>query len=178
MENWISLAVVVHREQEKANKKDATVPATILHMVGSSRRHVFNGLAILPQCHSYQTSARADEWKKKLRRLYGGLWFMGRSVLLVYMLSCCWIKDMQANYIFPWLSANVRVFSIFIFFKNIFYRNIFLVSQFTVLYPYRPSAGRPAPCRPPPGGRDLYVIKIWVLSHGGPYHPVEGASMR
>ena len=120
MENWISLAVVVHREQEKANKKDATVPATILHMVGSSRRHVFNGLAILPQCHSYQTSARADEWKKKLRRLYGGLWFMGRSGLLVYMLGCCWIKDMQANYIFPWLSANVRVFSIFIFLKIFF----------------------------------------------------------
>jgi len=73
-----------------------------------------------------------------------------------------------------------RVFSIFIFFKNIFYKNIFLVSQFAVLYPYRPAEGRqgayrpsagwPAPCRRPalaagplpplPGSRDLYVIKI------------------
>jgi hypothetical protein len=38
-------------------------------------------------------------------------------------------------------------FFIFIFLKIVFYRNIFLVSQFTGLYPYRPSAGRAAPCR-------------------------------
>jgi len=31
--------------------------------------------------------------------------------------------------------------SIFIFFKNVFYINIFLVSQFTVLYHYRPAGG-------------------------------------
>ena len=58
-----------------------------------------------------------------------------------------------------WHMPNWRVFSIFIFFKNIFYKNIFLVSQFTVLYPYRPAEGRqgayrpsagwPAPCRRP-----------------------------
>ena len=79
---------------------------------------------------------------------------------------------------------GVRRFFIFIFFKIVFYRNIFSISQFTGLYPYRlaegrqgayrPSAGRAAPCRPLPGGRDLYVIKIWVLSHGGPYRPIEG----
>ena len=34
-----------------------------------------------------------------------------------------------------------------------------------------PSAGRAAPCRPLPDGRGLYVIKIYVLSHGGPYRP-------
>ena len=33
-------------------------------------------------------------------------------------------------------------FFIFIFFENIFYRNIFSISQFTVLYPYRPAGGR------------------------------------
>ena len=60
----------------------------------------------------------------------------------------------------PNLHTNFSPFFYFYIFKNVFYRNIFLVSQFTVLYPYRPSAGRPAPCRPPPGGRDLYVIKI------------------
>ena len=55
-------------------------------------------------------------------------------------------------------AAAAGVFSIFIFFKNIFYRNIFLVSQFTVLYPYRPG-GRP-PAALLPGSMDLYVIKI------------------
>ena len=40
------------------------------------------------------------------------------------------------------LELERGVFSIFLFFKNIFYRNIFLVSQFTVLYPYRPADGR------------------------------------
>ena len=55
------------------------------------------------------------------------------------------------------LAEEFGVFSIFIFFKNIFYRNIFLVSQFIVLHPYR-LAG--AACRPLPGSRDLYVIKI------------------
>ena len=75
----------------------------------------------------------------------------------------------------------IQAFFIFIFFKIIFYRNIFSVSQFTGLYPYRPaegrqgayrpSAGRPAPL---PGGRGLYVIKICVLSHGGPYRPAGG----
>ena len=34
-----------------------------------------------------------------------------------------------------------RVFFIFIFFKNIFYTNIFSISQFTVLYSYRPAGG-------------------------------------
>ena len=42
---------------------------------------------------------------------------------------------------------NLGVFFIFIFFKNIFYRNIFLISQFTVLYPYRPAGGRQGPRR-------------------------------
>ena len=50
---------------------------------------------------------------------------------------------------------------IFIFFKNVFYKNIFLISQFTVLYPYRPTGGRQGAGRPSlRGGRDLYVIKI------------------
>ena len=43
------------------------------------------------------------------------------------------------------------VFFIFIFFENIFYRNIFSISQFTVLYPYRPAGGRPGACRPARG---------------------------
>ena len=43
------------------------------------------------------------------------------------------------------------VFFIFIFFKNIFYRNIFSISQFTVLYPYRPAGGRQGACRPAAG---------------------------
>jgi len=43
-------------------------------------------------------------------------------------------------------------FFIFIFFENIFYRNIFSISQFTVLYPYRPAGGRQGACRPA-GGR-------------------------
>ena len=39
---------------------------------------------------------------------------------------------------------------LFLYFsKNNFYRNIFSISQFTVLYPYRPAGG----------GRDLYVNK-------------------
>ena len=37
--------------------------------------------------------------------------------------------------------AAPSVFYIFIFFKIVFYRNIFSVSQFTVLYPYRPAGG-------------------------------------
>ena len=50
----------------------------------------------------------------------------------------------------PLVIIAMDAFFIFIFFKNIFYRNIFFVSEFTVLYPYRPAGG----------GRDLYVIKI------------------
>ena len=51
-----------------------------------------------------------------------------------------------------WENAGIPgVFSIFIFFKNIFYRNIFLVSQFTVLYPYRPAKGQAAPLWGPGG---------------------------
>ena len=43
-----------------------------------------------------------------------------------------------------WLVGGARrVFFIFIFFENIFYRNIFSISQFTVLYPYRPAGGLP-----------------------------------
>jgi hypothetical protein len=66
-----------------------------------------------------------------------------------------------------WAEINVgrsRVFFIFIFFKIVFYINIFSVSQFTGLYPYRPTGG----------GRGLYVIKISVLSHGDPYRPAGG----
>ena len=67
-------------------------------------------------------------------------------------------------------------FFLFLYFlKTFFYRNIFLVSQFTVLYPYRPSAGRPAPCRPPAGGGDLYVIKILSAIAWRPLPPGGGA---
>ena len=68
-----------------------------------------------------------------------------------------------------------RVFFIFIFFENIFYKNIFSISQFTVLYPYRPAGGRQGlicklkkiylrgspwrePAAPLPGGRPLPPI--------------------
>ena len=37
------------------------------------------------------------------------------------------------------------------------------------MYPYRPAVGRPAPCRPPAGGRDLNVNKIYIYSHFGPW---------
>src|SRR6185503_18295321 len=46
-------------------------------------------------------------------------------------------------------------FFIFIFFENIFYRNIFSISQFTVLYPYRPAGGRQGACRPSAGRQGL-----------------------
>jgi len=52
------------------------------------------------------------------------------------------------------------VFFIFIFLENIFYRNIFSISQFTVLYPYRPAGGLPpgrGPAARQGGGKDLYV---------------------
>jgi len=52
------------------------------------------------------------------------------------------------------------------------------------LYPYRPAGGGEGPAapqmggRPPaaplPGGRGQDVIKIYVLSHGGPYRPAGG----
>ena len=48
-------------------------------------------------------------------------------------------------------------FFYFYIFKNIFYRNIFLVSQFTILYSYRPAGGRQGAYRPsggrPPAGQ-------------------------
>ena len=50
------------------------------------------------------------------------------------------------------VSPSTKRFFYFYILKNIFYRNIFLVSQFTVLYPYRPVGGRQGPaahCRPP-----------------------------
>ena len=48
-----------------------------------------------------------------------------------------------------WLVGGARrVLFIFIFFENIFYRNIFSISQFTILYPYRPPGGRQGACRP------------------------------
>jgi len=65
-----------------------------------------------------------------------------------------------------WASAASRgssaaihpgAFFIFIFFENIFYRNIFSISQFTVLYPYRPAGGGRGPAAQQRGGRDLYV---------------------
>ena len=74
--------------------------------------------------------------------LVDGLDGLGRLVVLHRAFACC-------SALLPGLGR----FFYFIFFKNIFYRNIFLVSQFTVLYPYR-SAG------PLSGGRDLYVIKV------------------
>ena len=53
-------------------------------------------------------------------------------------------------------SLSVRsVFFIFVFFENIFYRNIFSISQFTVLYPYRPAGGRQGACRPAAGRQGL-----------------------
>ena len=61
----------------------------------------------------------------------------------------------------PWLGTSARagelcsVFYIFIFFKIIFYRNIFSVSQFTDLYPYRPTGGRQGACRPAAGRQGL-----------------------
>ena len=47
--------------------------------------------------------------------------------------SCYWLVERL---------GSGGVFFIFIFFKNIFYRNIFSISQFIVLYPYRPAGGR------------------------------------
>ena len=58
----------------------------------------------------------------------------------------------------------VAFFSIFIFFKNIFTEIYFWFHNLQV---YTLAA-------PLPGSRGIYVIKICVLSHGGPYHPVEG----
>jgi len=42
------------------------------------------------------------------------------------------------------------------------------------LYPYRPAGGGEGPAAPLPGGRGQDVIKIYVLSHGGPYRPAGG----
>jgi len=72
-----------------------------------------------------------------------------------------WVTGQLLACPLPW---ELAFFYIIIFFKIIFYRNIFSVSQFTGLYP----------CRPLPGGRGLYVIKICVLSHEGPYRPAGG----
>ena len=55
--------------------------------------------------------------------------------------------------------TQVSVFFIFIFFENIFYRNIFSISQFTVLYPCRPSGGRQGACRPA-GGRQGLICNL------------------
>ena len=57
-----------------------------------------------------------------------------------------------------------RVFYIFIFFKIVFTEIYF---RFHNLQVYTPAA-------PLPGGRGLYVIKICVLSHEGPYRPAGG----
>ena len=82
-------------------------------------------------------------------------------------------------------AAAAHFFSFYIFQNRFFFRNIFSVSQFTGLYPYRPVGGRQGPAahlrggRPPaplPGDRGLYVIKISVLSHGGPCRPAGGAA--
>jgi hypothetical protein len=59
--------------------------------------------------------------------------------------------------------AQDGVFSIFIFFKNVFIEIYFWFHNLQFYIPtgaYRPSAGRPAPCRPLSDGRDLYIIKI------------------
>jgi len=45
------------------------------------------------------------------------------------------------------------VIFIFIFLENIFYRNIFSISQFTVLYLYRPAGGGRGPAARQGGGR-------------------------
>ena len=56
------------------------------------------------------------------------------------------------------ITRTIWRFFIFIFFKKK-YRNIFLVSDFTVLYPYRPTWGQQGAYRPAGGGMDLYVNK-------------------
>ena len=61
--------------------------------------------------------------------------------------------------------AAAASFFIFIFFKNIFYRNIFSISQFIILYLYRPVGG-PAAARQR-GGSDLYVNKNNFYLRGG-----------
>ena len=58
----------------------------------------------------------------------------------------------------PRAVAEARLFYFYIFLK-LFYRNIFSISQFTVLYPYRPAGG----------GRDLYVNKNNFYLRGGPW---------
>ena len=55
--------------------------------------------------------------------------------------------------------SNLTRFFYFIFFKNIFYKNIFSISQFTVLYPYRPPGGGRGPAARQEGDRDLFVNK-------------------
>ena len=60
-------------------------------------------------------------------------------------------------------------FFIFIFFENIFYRNIFSISQFTVLYPYRPAGERQGPAAQQQGGRDLYVNLKKIYLRGSPW---------
>src|SRR6185437_15645592 len=60
-------------------------------------------------------------------------------------------------------------FFIFIFFENIFYRNIFSISQFTVLYPYRPAGGRQGACRLAAGQQGLICKFKKNYLRGGPW---------
>ena len=54
-----------------------------------------------------------------------------------------------------------RLFYFYIF-QKYFYRNIFSISQFTVLYPYRPAGGRQGACRLAGGWQGL-ICKIKKL---------------
>ena len=70
-------------------------------------------------------------------------------------------------------------FFIFIFFENIFYRNIFSISQFTVLYSYRPAVGRQGACRPAAGRQGLiYKLKKFICAEalGGSLPPLHWAA--
>ena len=73
------------------------------------------------------------------------------------------------------------VFFLFLYFLETFFIVIYFWFHNLYFYTLPPGRGSTArlrggrpPAAPLPGGRDLYVFKIWVLSHGGPYRPMEG----
>ena len=80
----------------------------------------------------------------------GPAWYMGHRFQML---------DNTASFLFLYFS------------KIFFYRNIFLISQFTVLYPYRPEGGGRGPAAWQEGGRDLYINKKKLFAR----RPLTGA---
>ena len=77
------------------------------------------------------------------RECSGGWWADGVEVEELTAAKGVTLSEIAEKDNKLWLVGGARrVFFIFIFFENIFYRNIFSISQFTVLYPYRPPGGR------------------------------------